>query len=79
MLSLYQCHKQVQACKILGVFVDQHALVLGHEGAFQEIVPGPNYFNKHDPQPGGYYVVYADGYESYSPAEAFETGYTRVE
>jgi hypothetical protein len=33
---------------------------------------------KHNPQPGGYYVVYEDGYESYSPAKAFEEGYTKI-
>lgn len=27
---------------------------------------------------GGYFVVYKDGYESFSPAQAFEEGYTRV-
>lgn len=27
---------------------------------------------------GGYYVKYEDGYESWSPSEAFEDGYTRV-
>ena len=36
------------------------------------------YYIKHDPQPGGYYVVYADGYKSFSPAEPFEQGYTLV-
>jgi hypothetical protein len=33
---------------------------------------------KHAPEVGGYYVVYADGYKSYSPAKAFEDGYTQV-
>jgi hypothetical protein len=33
---------------------------------------------KHTPKVGGYYVVYADGYKSWSPAQAFEEGYTRV-
>ena len=28
---------------------------------------------------GGYYVRYEDGFESWSPAEAFERGYTRVQ
>lgn len=28
---------------------------------------------------GGYYVLYDDGYESWSPASAFEDGYRRVE
>jgi hypothetical protein len=27
---------------------------------------------------GGYYVVYADGYKSFSPAAAFEEGYTKI-
>ena len=27
---------------------------------------------------GGYYVQYADGFESWSPAKAFEEGYTRI-
>jgi hypothetical protein len=27
----------------------------------------------------GYYVRYEDGYESWSPAEAFDAGYTRLE
>ena len=35
------------------------------------------YMRKHDPQPGGYWVRYQDGYESWSPAQAFEEGYTR--
>lgn len=28
---------------------------------------------------GGYYVLYNDNYESWSPSEAFEEGYTRIE
>lgn len=36
------------------------------------------WYRKHDPAPGGYYVVYEDGYKSYSPAKAFEDGYTRI-
>ena len=34
------------------------------------------YVNRHEPKEGGYYVVYPDGYLSWSPAEAFESGYT---
>ncbi len=37
------------------------------------------YVNKHRPQPGGYYVQYADGYLSYSPAQAFEGSYTLLD
>lgn len=34
------------------------------------------WFDKHKPEVGGYYIAYDDGYESYSPAAAFEGGYT---
>ena len=34
--------------------------------------------NKHAPQPGGYFVLYEGGYTSWSPADAFEAGYTPV-
>ena len=33
---------------------------------------------KHKPEVGGYWVQYADGYESFSPAAAFEEGYTLI-
>lgn len=36
------------------------------------------YFKKHDPQIGGYYVRYEDGYESFSPEKVFEEGYSEV-
>lgn len=36
------------------------------------------YASKHDPKPGGYFVVYDDGYKSYSPCKAFEDGYTKI-
>lgn len=38
-----------------------------------------DFVHKHKPFAGGYYVVYADGYKSFSPAEAFESGYTRMQ
>jgi len=36
------------------------------------------YVRKHKPEAGGYYVVYKDGYKSFSPAQAFEDGYTKI-
>jgi hypothetical protein len=33
---------------------------------------------KHKPKVGGYFVQYSDGYKSFSPAQAFEEGYTRI-
>jgi hypothetical protein len=42
-------------------------------------IPVPLAFvEKHAPEPGGYFVVYADGYRSFSPAQAFESGYTEI-
>lgn len=37
-----------------------------------------DYVVKHKPEPGGYYVVYDDGYKSFSPAKAFEEGYAKI-
>lgn len=34
------------------------------------------FIEKHKPQVGGYLVIYDDGYQSFSPAKAFEEGYT---
>ena len=41
-------------------------------------VPLGTWLDKHNPAVGGYYVVYKDGYESFSPAQAFEEGYARI-
>lgn len=73
----YRCHKEVYAIKIAQI-------VPSLTGAFihpQETTVAPfeadhNYLVKHKPEVGGYFVVYDDGYKSYSPAQAFEEGYT---
>ena len=39
----------------------------------------PEWETKHNPLPGKYYVLYEDGYQSISPAEAFESGYALTE
>lgn len=36
------------------------------------------WFERHSVQAPGYYVVYEDGYRSWSPVKAFEEGYTRI-
>ncbi len=80
-LSRYRSHKDVWAAKILQVHIDEQGganpgAILGIEGGMIEVDQA--YMDKHKPQAGGYYVRYADGYESWSPAKAFEEGYTRV-
>lgn len=54
-------------------------IIIPVEEGYGPIRVDTQYMLKHNPQPGGYYVVYEDGYKSFSPAEAFEGGYTRIE
>jgi hypothetical protein len=79
-LPQYQCHKRVRAAKITALRQngnhDMPDLVLGEIGCV--VTHLPDWHLKHKPEVGGYYVVYEDGYASYSPARAFEDGYTRI-
>ena len=76
----YRSHKVVRAAKITGFREngnpDMPDLLLGEIGSIA--VQLPEWHSKHRPQIGGYYVVYEDGYASYSPAKAFEEGYRPV-
>lgn len=76
----YVCHKEVWALKIkmYGVATDGSGLITPEDEGYAAFTVSKEYLEKHEPQPGGYYVVYADGYKSYSPAKAFEDGYTLV-
>ena len=76
----YKCHKEVWALKIASVDRDDTGRGwLGFDDAgFANMEMSPEFMRKHDPEPGGYYVQYADGYKSYSPAKAFEEGYARI-
>lgn len=55
------------------------AIITPDEPGYAPFHVTTDYMQKHRPQPGGYYVVYKDGYTSYSPAQAFEEGYTRID
>lgn len=82
----YQCHKQVWALKIKSLIdptepgneSDGSRIIVPQEEGYASFTVGQEYVHKHKPQEGGYYVVYADGYASYSPAQAFEEGYKLV-
>lgn len=76
-LEQYQSHKVVSAAKITAVLpcAEQWLLTLGDLG---ELSVSLGYVAKHQPAVGGYYVQYEDGYESFSPADAFELGYEKV-
>lgn len=75
----YQCHKQVWALKIREVRSQAPgAIIVPDDAGYSEFDVDEDYMQKHKPAAGGYYVVYKDGYQSFSPAEAFEDGYTRL-
>ena len=85
----YQCHKIVGALKIRAIMNPnedipeedhgERVVTFSDEGyeacAF---VFDAEYMLRHKPQIGGYYVVYEDGYKSFSPAKAFEDGYKKL-
>ena len=77
----YQSHKKVWALKIkeLGFAPEGHgAIIIPENKRYAEFLVNNDYCNKHKPEAGGYYVVYEDGYKSFSPAQAFESGYTEI-
>ena len=84
-LQAWRSHKTVKAFKIGSIAPCFDGAVLTEtatsgENEEQAQFPcqafvGSAYLTKHDPQVGGYYVEYEDGYQSWSPAAAFEGGY----
>ena len=83
----YKCHKEVWALKIKSIVRDGEgknresdgsAIITPEEDDYAPFRVEPDYLHKHKPQVGGYYVVYKDGYKSFSPADAFEEGYSRI-
>lgn len=83
----YKSHKEVWALKIEAVVRDGDgedresngsAVIHPEEIGFAPFRVSVEYMHKHKPHAGGYYVVYKDGYESFSPAKAFEEGNTPI-
>ena len=81
-LPMWQSHKIVAADKIVAA-VDESPSMHGHwELLCGASVPVNLQLAHRVPEGinpiGGYYVRYKDGFESWSPAEAFEQGYRRL-
>lgn len=83
----YQCHKQVWALKIKSIKRDGEgedresdgsAIITPEEDGYGPFFVDFEYMSKHKPYVGGYYVVYKCGYKSFSPAEDFNAGYSRI-
>lgn len=86
-LPRYRCHKEVSALKIKAVIPNPRGYELHFENAlFVPMQVSTEWMMKHLPSDhgyshlcGGYAVWYEDGYMSWSPAAAFEGGYTPVD
>ena len=77
----WKCHKEVWALKISGIGPlddEGFAELFFEDKRYAPIKVGYDYRSRNQPVVGGYYVVYKDGYKSFSPADAFEDGYTLV-
>ncbi len=89
-MPLYESHKKVWALKIKEIIFDVElaeaknsetdgsATITPEEDGYAPFKVDYAYCRKHQPEAGGYYVVYEGGYKSWSPADAFESGYTKI-
>ncbi|TMI87858.1 MAG: hypothetical protein E6H08_18780 [Bacteroidetes bacterium] len=75
----YKCHKIVHALKIKEMIsLIDGIYIRPVEAGYAPFIVSEEWAIKHNPKVDGYYVVYDDGYKSFSPAKAFEEGYTRI-
>ena len=75
----YQSHKQVWALKIKDIAGEGGKyFIIPEDERYERIEVNGGYLDKHNPKRGGYYVVYEDGYKSFSPASSFESGYSLI-
>lgn len=77
-LPTYKCHKTVQAFKIKSVInnPDGSVEVVPEDSKFQNVTMKELHLGDHKTAIGGYYVRYTNGYDAWSPAKAFEDGYS---
>lgn len=86
-LPRYKCHKEVWALKIKEIHpgdITGPASGPGCTLVFEDSSYAPRFMSERwagyrAAEGGGYLVIYKDGYESYSPAAAFEDGYTLID
>ena len=80
-LPKYKSHKVVGAAKIAeinGPFEDSCIHLHFEDKSIAPIrLPINDYYTKHKPKAGGYFIEYEDGYISWSPADVFESGYIK--
>lgn len=52
--------------------------IIPAEPGYAPFAVSAEFVSKHKPEAGGYWVLYEDGYQSFSPTAAFEDGYTLI-
>jgi hypothetical protein len=79
-LADWKSHKVVKAGKIIdfSASVAFRVVVEDVNGAPCDVDMPDGAWNRGHPNLGDYIVIYDDGYKSWSPAKAFEEGYTRI-
>ena len=79
-LADWRCHKVVKAGKILEMPDGGSGVVTIEDvnGAPCKVTMPGNAFARGRPVVGDYVVVYEDDYKSWSPAKAFEEGYSKI-
>ena len=77
-LPKWKCHKTVHADKIVSITYDRAGMRWHLQGG-GVINVGPHLVARGSPKTGDFYVRYSDNYESWSPRDAFEEGYARIE
>lgn len=78
----YKSHKEIWALKIAAIEIneDKSATIAPQDAGYAPFKTKPGFGErfKGSEDDKGYYVMYGDGYESWSPTKAFEDGYTRI-
>lgn len=72
----YKCHKVVHALKIADVTGET---ITPADQGYAPFRVDAGMYSRYTPTKGDYYVVYEDGYASFSPAQAFEQGYSPLQ
>ena len=78
-LPKYRSHKEFWALEIAeiklnGPNIEYGAMLIPARKDYAPFEVDCDYLFKHQPEVGGYFVLYKDGYKSFSPKEAFEDG-----
>lgn len=73
----YVSHKTVHALEIEEVSVGAPYRMKPKDSGYAEVALPAEMWSRYQPVSGDFYVVYADGYKSFSPRKAFLEGYKR--